>query len=495
MFSLKGIIFKLFGSNEKLNDTYKDINGKGILERYNESLAEDFDENALVLIDNLVSNTKDPFTAQSKFLSYLENDNGLVNDFLTTEQQRRQILSISNRLFDIRGTIFSYKLMLKWLGVDEVYIIEHEDDFSFDSIVTFDSPIRTFDNTNYCGCREYSIQLYGSNELTPEFVNRVFNIVKFNEPIDADLREITYNGINLNNKVLSIYISDGTDGNQAGDLIYDNEFAQGITLRIATLDDEPEYLVGDVIIEGENAYNYMILPNGDMIYIDGVFYFNNCLKSNGVNEYLSTPHDTTIDLVSGQFSSGIWVRLDSVSGNNPIVNKMSSTVGYDLSVVDGKVTLTVKNLTGENKIESTSTLLVNEWYNLFVEVLDEDVATYKIYINGTLETNVVITSTLTNPEINNTEDVVFGYDGVNFSALAIDTYFIAESTIDITNVKKIYNFGDGENIELFGINNILILYNFDEVNGLTIFDTSGNENHATLAGIGDNTNHIGHYEN
>ena len=73
---LKDIIFKLFGAYDKRIDPNKDINDKGTLERFNETVADDYDANLHPLMDNLLYNLTDPLRCQEKYLRILELGKG-----------------------------------------------------------------------------------------------------------------------------------------------------------------------------------------------------------------------------------------------------------------------------------------------------------------------------------------------------------------------------------------------------------------------------------
>ncbi len=90
MWNLKDTIFGWFGTRDKIEDTNKDIDGKGTHERYNETLGEDFDQELYPLINLLVDNNLLPYRSMTKFIPYLEHrlgidlklaEVGIINDY------------------------------------------------------------------------------------------------------------------------------------------------------------------------------------------------------------------------------------------------------------------------------------------------------------------------------------------------------------------------------------------------------------------------------
>ena len=249
-FLVKDIIFDLFGHHDKSVDTNKDAQGKGTLERFNELIGDDIDVNILPNAINVIDNTLVPKTALDKFIPYLEFVLGQPVNIGADLPTRRKILGFILRFYQIKGTTKSYSLLLGMLGF-AVVITEHFSKFGFDSPTTFDSDERTFDSA--CPtCSDYSVALTSGQTITPELLDAIFNVLEFNEPINAKLREITHNGTFLVQEIISIFV----DGN--GDLIYNNQFDPTLIL---TIDQN-----GDLIISGDNASKYSINDDGDLIY-------------------------------------------------------------------------------------------------------------------------------------------------------------------------------------------------------------------------------------
>jgi len=194
MFLLKNIIFNLFGLAAKVDDDFKDVDGKGLSQRFNELLAEDLDENELNLINYFIENLVDPFTLEEKYLIYEEYKIGLELSIYTDNYFRRKIIPLMYSLYNIKGTTTAYVQFFRMLGFDTVEINEFSNTTGFDDpTLTFDSIDRKFDSrgalTGY-----YDIILTGTQSLTDSLKQLIYNVIELNEPIWATLNSIKYNG-------------------------------------------------------------------------------------------------------------------------------------------------------------------------------------------------------------------------------------------------------------------------------------------------------------
>lgn len=195
---LESKIFSYFHV-DALNDPNKDVDNKGTLQRYMESIGNDFDVEMLPKIESLLDNVILPTYCQSEYVPLLESTKGndlfLSSDETTRRAIQRQIL----RYYEIKGTIYAYNLMFNLIGLTAI-ITEAFTDGGFDSPTTFDEDLRTFDS--HCTtCFRYSIDLarmVGGGELSTEELQAVDSIVFFNEPINAHLTAINFDGTPVN---------------------------------------------------------------------------------------------------------------------------------------------------------------------------------------------------------------------------------------------------------------------------------------------------------
>lgn len=122
MFSLKNIIFGLFGKADKIADKYKDASGKGINQRYNELLAEEADQYTINAINDFIDNTIVPYRLLEKFIPYMEFNLG-APFIITDPEVRRKLLRFLLRIYSIKSTIPSYDIMFRILGFTVDYYV------------------------------------------------------------------------------------------------------------------------------------------------------------------------------------------------------------------------------------------------------------------------------------------------------------------------------------------------------------------------------------
>ena len=214
--SLQDQIFERFFSRlDSLTDANVNVEGKGTLQRFVESLAQDFDENIKPLLDDSQANLIDPRTMLEKYLILKETELG--NDVLfigNSTTNRRKIIEGWHRYVSIKGTKQAYDLMFAMAGltatVSEIFSIS-----GFDSGLGFDSNVRpTFDSGRCSPCSFYTVDITGDT-LTDEILNTIYNIIAFNEPINAVLGRLVYNGTDIIN-IIPIVLITGWDTLQDG---------------------------------------------------------------------------------------------------------------------------------------------------------------------------------------------------------------------------------------------------------------------------------------
>jgi hypothetical protein len=249
-FKLKDIIFKLFGVEEKLNDTYKNAQKEGIFERYNKSLGEDFDENIAPYIDNLIDNTIVPQLAMEKLLAPLETMLGDIVRLKETSEYRRKIIRFFNRIYAVKGTKKSYEILFKMLGFEVVEIVVHSSEYGLDSSLTLDDPKRRLDSG--CPmCLDYTLNLTGDVSMDDAMLRSIGNAILFCQPIDMKLRAVNINGEVLDLNAVVMYVD------ELGDLVYQNNNDPLVEFAL---------IEGDLVASGSNENNYDLSENGDLMH-------------------------------------------------------------------------------------------------------------------------------------------------------------------------------------------------------------------------------------
>jgi hypothetical protein len=192
-----GIFNKFFTARDKRVDVNKDINGKGTLERWTEVSGKDIDDNIKPLLDYLLENTIIPETCFERYVPFLESEwgNKIDTQNLYLSQAyvvRRKVLEVLGRLHTVRGSIRGYEVCFGMLGLTMV-LTEHEAGYGLDSPITFDDVSRRLDSS--CPtCSDYTVELTGTATLSSVLIAAIWSIIIFNQPINARLRLITYNG-------------------------------------------------------------------------------------------------------------------------------------------------------------------------------------------------------------------------------------------------------------------------------------------------------------
>jgi len=195
---LKDTIFnRFFTRMDKKQDQNQDSNGKGTLERYVEIVGEDYDDNIYPLIRYALNNLIVAETLLDRYVTHREDSLGNDVLFLSPDLiMRRRIIRFWHRFVSIKGTIRAFEVLFAMLGIT-VVISENFDTGGFDSATTFDSDTRpTFDSGKCSPCTSYEMELTGP-ALTEEIYNAIFSIIEFNEPINAILLALEYNGLDL----------------------------------------------------------------------------------------------------------------------------------------------------------------------------------------------------------------------------------------------------------------------------------------------------------
>jgi len=187
--NLKENIFSYFGPYEKQADTYKDANQKGVLERFNESVGEDYDDNHLVLILSIWENTRNPLACYQEYIQFLEDANGIGQIAGQTETERRRVLRFYRSVVAKKGTRAAYDLLFFYLGFTVVSLVEDFTGQTFDSPLTFDEG-NTFDSGGR-SCTFYDLELTTSYPINADLYDFVRKIIVFLEPVTVELRDLT----------------------------------------------------------------------------------------------------------------------------------------------------------------------------------------------------------------------------------------------------------------------------------------------------------------
>lgn len=197
----------------KINDTYKDNNDRGLLERYLEIFGLELDE--IEANGGLVENINNylriisPLETDAKFLTTLGFTLGSPPDLLNDNTKYAKLLAYIMSFYKIKGTAKSFELLFALLGFlvniiefppSEATLLDNGNILDEDNL-----ELETFD-TGCPSCSEYEISI---NELltTPgvcpaptltvidnTILATFIKIIEFNQPINARLAKLINGG-------------------------------------------------------------------------------------------------------------------------------------------------------------------------------------------------------------------------------------------------------------------------------------------------------------
>jgi hypothetical protein len=181
------------------NDTYKDIYGVGLFERYMSLFGESIDYEQAEQIDNYLD-IIDAAICDEKFLIHLSDVLGNPPDiFLNNDQYRNLLLYITN-VYKVKGTSRGYLLFFYILG----FIVTVTEVEPTQTTLTYDAAGKLYDEEEnpllydtqgcqMCSVYHLRIEKIGDVEFTLDdnTLSKMLDAIKFNEPINANLGIMT----------------------------------------------------------------------------------------------------------------------------------------------------------------------------------------------------------------------------------------------------------------------------------------------------------------
>lgn len=179
----------------KENDTYVDLSGQGLLERYLSNFGMELDENVKPYIDNFMD-LFDAAKCQKQLLTHLSFMLGSPISLDNSEAVIRKVLQYAVTVYKWKGTIRSYEMLFNFIGI-EIAILEDTPGKQ----VTYDAdPVFLYDDgnkydTGCADCSGYTIAYNLASDpgntgaVTPALLAIAQQIICFLQPINA-----TFNG-------------------------------------------------------------------------------------------------------------------------------------------------------------------------------------------------------------------------------------------------------------------------------------------------------------
>jgi hypothetical protein len=175
--------FRQFPEYHQVNDSYKDINGEGLLQRYLRGFGVELDEEFIPYIDSFID-IIDLEKCDDKFLPLIAYLLGSPPNMDGTYATYRKLLLYAIALYKVKGTIQAYNIIANILGMSitiqeaiPAKKITYDDDSNphYDEGFIYDS---TCDN-----CSDYTIVYTGA--VPQETLDAFDKIRPFIEPINA----------------------------------------------------------------------------------------------------------------------------------------------------------------------------------------------------------------------------------------------------------------------------------------------------------------------
>ena len=203
MINFRTWIFEKFPYYFWENDTYKDGEGHGLFQRYLETVGIELDSELVNKIPGLLDLTNAELVA-SKQLIHLAEVLGNPPDTFGDETKYRKLLKYITNINKEKGNLKGYQLIFGVLGVD----VEIEEVYGLDN--HYDTELQYDTDLHYDGncppCSNYTLAITDPDGNCPEIAdaptnpiinNLLMAIIKYVEPINAVLVDITYGGGSL----------------------------------------------------------------------------------------------------------------------------------------------------------------------------------------------------------------------------------------------------------------------------------------------------------
>ncbi len=190
----------------KVEDTYKDDDGRGLLERYLEIFGLELDNDVMPKVENYLD-IIDPFTTDPKFLNDIAFTLGSPPDLLGDPDKYAKVLAYIISVYKIKGTAQGFQLLFSLLGFN-VSVVEYpptatvladESNIADDSLLADNGcpccsdyelvvgPLLNSGNTG--GCQPPTFTTVDQTILAT-----FIKIIEFNQPINANLLGIINGG-------------------------------------------------------------------------------------------------------------------------------------------------------------------------------------------------------------------------------------------------------------------------------------------------------------
>ena len=191
MWKLRNIIWSFFGTYYQRNDSYKDAQGRGLVQRYQEVLAGEMDVNFYAKLAVMTDRLHVPAEMVPQLIPYREQERGIPAALIEGVPVRRKVLRYLLRLHANRGTVWNYKFLFALMGFD-CQIVEYQSTGRFDTGVFDDGRFDQYASNS----GDYDILLSSTPamKIRTAMYQAILRIIDYNNPIFARVGRILYNG-------------------------------------------------------------------------------------------------------------------------------------------------------------------------------------------------------------------------------------------------------------------------------------------------------------
>lgn len=182
----KDWFFRQFPEFYQTSDTYKDINGEGLFQRYLRGYGLELDEEIMPYMRNFID-IIDVSKCDEKFLPLIATILGSPPSVSTDPDDYRKVLAYALAIYKVKGTKRAYQILLGILGLN-ITVVELVPKRK----ITYDMPGIKYDAghvyDSVCeNCSGYYIgySLPDNAEVDPALLTQASNVICFLQPINA----------------------------------------------------------------------------------------------------------------------------------------------------------------------------------------------------------------------------------------------------------------------------------------------------------------------
>lgn len=184
--------FKQLPGYFKNEDTYKNLDGEGLVERYLRNFGQELDDGIYPYIRDFID-LFDALKCQESLLPHLSFVLGLPPNIDNTAATYRKVLDFAVAVYKIKGTKRSYEVLFNLMGLS-IQIIEDPAPskvlYDLDVPAIYDNPSGPYqyDKTcSYCGTYTIAYNNGNNSSVSQAVLDLAQSIICFLQPINAKL--------------------------------------------------------------------------------------------------------------------------------------------------------------------------------------------------------------------------------------------------------------------------------------------------------------------